>query len=188
MTILGVTASSILKSKAAFESIATATGNGSATSLSFTNISSGYRHLHIRFRTRSAENGSGLVNLVMTMNSDTSNAYASHGIRATANTMSYRGATGVANMEVGVTPQSNVSANFLGVGYIDILEYAVTDKTKVMRAISGFNNNGGVNSITQYYSGMRDNTAAITSLTFTLSSAGAFTTTSEIALYGIKGS
>ena len=87
MPVLGIVASSILKSSGSFESIATVTGNGVLTSLSFTSIPSTYKSLQIRYSV-AAPTSAG--QLQMRFNSDTATNYWYHetygnGTSATAN-------------------------------------------------------------------------------------------------------
>ena len=75
-------------------------------------------------------------------------------------------------------------ANIFSGVVIDLLDYANTSKYKTMRGFGGADRNGA--GLISFSSGSWQNTAAITTLTFTLQ-AGNFTQYSTIALYGIKG-
>ena len=78
--LLGILASSISGSKAvtnSYSSIATVTGNGSASTLSFTSIPSTYSHLQIRGICRDAR-AVTIDTAYATFNSDTGTNYADH--------------------------------------------------------------------------------------------------------------
>lgn len=83
------------------------------------------------------------------------------------------------------TPGTSASANIFGVGVIDILDYANTNKTKVIRALNGDDLNGeGYIALT---SGMLNSTSAVTSITFgSADGSGSIPQYSHFALYGVK--
>jgi hypothetical protein len=72
----------------------------------------------------------------------------------------------------------------MGVGIIDIHDYANTSKNTTSRHFLGVDNNG-VGRIFMS-SGMWPSTAAVNSVSI-ISEAGNWTTASQFALYGIKG-
>jgi hypothetical protein len=192
--ILGIMASSISGSKAitgAFESIATATGTGTAASLEFTSIPSTYKHLQIRYCIRGYDTTSRTYDdLRIRFNNDTTNAnYYGHyliGNGVTAYADSLAGISVGGKMTISpYLPGAGAAANIMAVGVIDILDYASTTKNKTTRFVAGNDRNSAEGSITLgsvgYFS-----TTAISSIQLLPDPTG-FTTTSSFALYGIKG-
>lgn len=191
MTILGVTASSILKISSAYESIATATGTGSSQDITFSSIPSTYRHLQIRGIARdtylSAPNNSS--SFYMTFNGVTTNTYSSHYIDANG-----LNATGGAAVNTGYIIIGNSmflsggTSNVMGGSIIDILDYADTSKNTTVRYLTGADGNtGNVLSTLCVGSGFFNNTAAITSIRLRTNFLY-WTATTQFALYGIRGS
>ena len=171
----------------AFESIATATGSG-ATSITFNSIPSTYAHLQLRMLIRSTGTGDGR-DLNLTVNGAASAGdYKSHYLLGNGSTVGsgvdVNGST--ANIWVGNPPASATAANIFAVSIVDILDYANTNKNKTIRALAGVDTNAGVYQNVCLLSGVRLSTAAISSVTLTLSN-GNFATGSSVALYGIKG-
>lgn len=160
-----------------YESIATLSGNGSSTSLTFTSIPSTYKHLQIRALGR---NSSGYIRF----NSDTGANYARHWIRGSGAAVSANSGTSQTEAFAFEFPDNTDTANIYGAGIVDILDYADTNKRKTIRSLTGTDKNGS-GSI-YFFSGLWMNTAAITSITI-YSPANAPTTDTKFALYGIKG-
>lgn len=189
MRILGVTASSY-EEYPAFESIATVTvGSGGSSSVSFTNIPNTYTHLQIRFIARSTVAGTNSDNIAFRINGDSGNNYTTH--RLTGNGTANAGA--FTSQSYGFLPSTTPSAgslsNTFAGGIIDILDYANTNKTKVIRALTGFDENNfsgnaGAARI-QFSSALWNSTSAMTSIEFINSAS--YTQYSHFALYGIKG-
>jgi hypothetical protein len=76
------------------------------------------------------------------------------------------------------------TANAFSTSVLDILDYANTNKTKVIRSLDGNDTNGSGN--VGLYSGMYNSTNAITSVTIAPQS-GNWNQYTTFALYGIKG-
>ena len=168
----------------AFESIATTLGTGSSATISFSSIPATYKHLQIRFIAR-VTNADTANNQFLQFNSDTGANYSWHliegdGAAATSN--------GLANYNytfAGRVSAATAAAGIMGVGIIDILDYANTNKYKTIKTLSGQDRNGG--GVARFDSGNWRNTAAITSIQLINSSTTNYTTDSQFALYGIKG-
>lgn len=75
------------------------------------------------------------------------------------------------------------TSSYVGVGVIDVLDYANTNKYKTVRSLNGIELNGS--GVIEFNSGNWRNTAAITSIEFVTAS-GNFNVGSTLALYGIK--
>jgi len=169
-----------------YESIATSAGTGSSTTVTFSSIPSGFKHLQIRALLKNTQNTNFESNLDVRVNSDTGTNYADH-------YLSGDGATATAS---GGATQSRIApvvffpylgkgtSSTMGVVIIDILDYASTTKNKTLRALGGYDNNGeGKVTIS---SGLWINTAAITSISLIEGSSYNWDTSATFALYGIK--
>jgi hypothetical protein len=180
--ILGIYASQISghlwAPTGAYESIATATPTGSTYFFSFTSIPQTYTHLQIRLL--AADGSSGDSPILMQLNGDGGTNYTWHSLYG--NGSSATSSAGTANSAMRIAQTTNSGSIFSG-GIIDILDYTNTNKNKVLRSLSGHDNNGS-GSI-YLYSGLWQNTAAITSIYFQ-AAGGNFQNYSNFALYGIK--
>jgi hypothetical protein len=187
-TILGIIASSGAGGGGAagtYESIATVTvGSGGAASVSFTSISATYTHLQIRYIGRGTVASTQEV-MKIEFNSDaTAGNYARHWLQGTGSAVNSYG-EGNFSDNLRLLAGDTTGSNIFGVGVIDVLDYANTNKYKTTRTLSGYDNNGeGQIALT---SGLWKNTAAITTITLTAFS-GNLKQYSQFALYGIKGS
>ncbi len=165
-----------------YESIATTTvGAGGSSDITFSSISSAYKHLQVRGIIR-ASTGTNNWGLRIRLNSDTGSSYTHHNLRGDGANPS---AEGYANQTYMYLDRATPSdANIFGGVVIDFLDYTNTNKYTTMRGLAGQDRNGA--GQISFNSGLWMNTAAVTTLTFTLES-GNFTQYSQLALYGIKG-
>jgi len=162
-----------------FESIASATGTGSSGTITFSSIPSTYTSLQIR-GLYGAASGSG-YGLYIQLNGDSSSNYAYHALYGDGSTASAFGAATQTKMYASF---GTVSSTVNGVTIIDLHDYTSTTRNKTVRFFSGEDANGS--GTVDLMSGLRVNTAAITSVTLVLEG-GLFSTSSQFALYGIKG-
>lgn len=171
-----------------FELIERINITSTTASMTFSSIPQTYRHLQIRYIAR--DTGSSTINnLAGYFNSDTTYTnYYWHLVEGTG-TATTADAIQVSALPLsfGLAPGTSTGSNIFGVGIIDILEYANTNKTKVFKTLSGMENNGGTNPYIRFASGMWNNTAAITSITLYPQPSGSLAQYSSFALYGIKG-
>ena len=183
MPILGILASAGAV-RNSYESIATANASGSSNTISFTAIPATYKHLQIRFITRSTRSATS-SNIFIGFNSDTTTGnYYGHMLEGNGSAVSAAAKIGTSTSFMSATSAaSNTSGIFSG-GVIDILDYANTNKYKTSRGLSGYDANGS--GLLYLASGLWMNTAAITSIEIT-DALGNFATNSTFALYGIKG-
>lgn len=183
MTILGVTASSILKINGAYESIASAVGDGTSTSVTFSSIPNTYAHLQVRISALFAGSGNGIS---IRPNSSTATNYTRHRMASNGSALSASG---------NASPDGLTGADVFGytvggrttqpsVAIIDLHNYASTTEYKTIRSFSGcdFNGNGEID----IFSSLWVQTTAISSLQ--IYSGAAFSTGTTFSLYGIKGS
>lgn len=191
MPMLGIMASSITGGlvTGAFESIASATGTGSNTSITFSSIPSTYTSLQVRILSRNTNASTDASIAQFTLNGDTTAAnYAWHELRGDGTTASASGASGSLPY-YGMTVRNGATAGIMGVTIMDIHDYASTTRNKTVRTFSGNDRNGA--GIVGMWSSLYLSTSAISSLTLyanTLASSTTyFTSNTVIALYGIKG-
>jgi hypothetical protein len=186
--ILGIMASGISGSKiatGAFESIATATGTGSSSTITFSSIPSTYKHLQIRGigRTTRAATDSALV---VRLNGDTASNYTYHTLLGNGTAASAGGFVTQTNMFLGRAAGNTAAANLAGVSLIDIVDYASTTKNKTLRSFHGIDANGVFTGDVYLSSGLWLSTSAITSISLIVSDGSSWTTASTFALYGIN--
>jgi len=192
MPIIGIMASANWASANAssFESIATATGTGSSGTITFSSIPSTYKHLQIRAIARDTyTGGNDDANYTITFNNTTTGLkYTGHYLRGNGSAASAGANTGqnqfyIYNGEM----DSGATANAMGVAIIDLIDYADTSKYKTMRYFTGADaNTASTNFHVALGSGVFMDTTAISSIQITSANAN-FTSTTQFALYGIKG-
>lgn len=179
--ILGILASSggAAIAGSSYESIATVTLGSAQSTIDFNSIPSTFKHLQIRFLTKTS--GSGSVGIMAwRFNGDSGNNYAVHGISGNGSSVG----TEVSNSRSDIYIYGGYSD--FGAGVIDILDYNSTTKTKTVRTLNGFDMNGS--GRIELFSGLWLNSSGgITSISFRDFYGGNFAQYSSFALYGIKG-
>jgi len=166
-----------------YESIASVNGTGSSGTITFSSIPSTYTHLQIRYLGRNARAVTGDT-LRMTFNSDSGSNYAYHALYGDGASVSAFSGTSLAYAPVGYAAGASAAANIMGVGVVDILDYANTSKNKTFRSLHGedFNGSGDM----ALFSGLWMSTTAINSITIVGGTGANFTTTTQFALYGVN--
>lgn len=151
-------------------------GPAGASSVSFTNIPNTYTHLQIRGIARTGSDQAVLVTF-----NGSSSTYKNHYLEGTG-TSAIAGAetnSGIALYGVSVSTANTFS------GFVwDVLDYANTNKNKVLRALNGFDKNG--TGYIDLDSGLWVDTSAITSITITPTGGTTFQQYTQFALYGVK--
>jgi hypothetical protein len=183
LQLLGTIASSVQKASPAFESIATTTvGSGGTSSITFSSIPGTYTHLQIRAIAQCSTSTSTWQRLVVSFNSNTTNAdYVDH--------LLYGDGTSAQSLAETSTRKGFGRASRTGVSYfaanvIDILDYANTNKYKTSRTLTGIDSNGSGQIALESNLWMKTN--AITAITITIEDNSNFNQYSHFALYGIK--
>jgi hypothetical protein len=172
-----------------YEPISTNTLGTATASVTFSSIPATYTHLQIRLFTQDARATYGITEIRMSFNGDSSSIYRTHNLYGdgASATSSDGGALGYIILGDG-TFGSSTGGTF-GVGIVDILDYANTNKFKTVRNLSGVDLNGTVASFggrAGLSSGVWRSTAAVSSLTLVSNSGVNFTQYSSFALYGVK--
>ena len=161
-----------------FESIATATGNGSSGTITFSSIPSTYQHLQIRLQVIASGGGGQSIRF----NSDSGNNYAYHSVGGNGSSVFAGGTANYSQIFVGDDAAATNPATMI----IDIHDYASTTKNKTVRSRFGHDRNGA--GSVYLYSGLWMNTSAVTSLSIGIGLFGGIFDTGTVAsLYGIKG-
>jgi hypothetical protein len=180
--------------KGDYESIATTTvGSGGVSSVTFSSIPATYKHLQVRWMARSSSTGTDRASVALSYNGDTGSNYVAHyllGDGASAASGNPAGSGAANNYTGGISciTAGLATASIFGVGIIDILDYANTNKYKTSRSLTGQDQNSS-NGRVQLVSGLWLSTSAITSITLQVNTefTSNFTQYSSFALYGIKG-
>jgi|688.fasta_scaffold29267_12 hypothetical protein len=168
----------------ALESIATVTvGSGGAANIEFTSIPGTYQHLQIRFIGRqtnsSVDGGFAKVQL----NGDTGSNYNYHALWANGATVyADTSGTGTVMYPLRATTATQTASVF-GAGVADILDYASSSKTTVIRALTGWDNNGS--GLIYLNSNLWTSTAAVTSIKLT-AGANDWAQHTTAALFGVR--
>lgn len=179
--ILGIFASAVTGgvSTTSFESIATVSvGSGGSSTVEFTSIPSTYTHLQLRYMARNSS-ANYFVRIGFN-NNTTATDYAYHILNGTGSSIT----TGYEN-NYSYAPRvySGSPTQVFGVGVVDILDYANTNKNKTFRGLGGFDANGS--GELDFISGLWMKTNAITSIQIS-AYAGSYQQYSHFALYGCK--
>ena len=176
----------------AFDALSTVVvPSGGLSSVTFSGFpQTGYTNLQIRYMVKSTRTSSvPLDELNLRMNGDSNGNYAQHCLFGNGSAANANSLTGQNNIELGSGfIGDNETGSQFGVGVVDILDYASSSKTKVVRMLGGVDMNGVVLSYggrVGLGSGLWNNTSPITSLTFYAEN-GNLVQYSSFALYGVK--
>jgi hypothetical protein len=185
MKILGIIASAVKsivwEPASAYYSLATVTLSASASSITFTGIPAGYKHLQIRCTART-DHTTVTQDFVYLLNNDTNNAnYVYHRLGGDGASAFAQSAT--SSRILGINTGINAGASMFGANVIDILDYSSTNKYKTVRNLVGSDRNGS--GIVGMYSNLWMNTAAVDSVSI-IAETGNWVQYSSFALYGVK--
>jgi hypothetical protein len=171
-----------------YEQIATVFPNGSLSSVVFSSIPQGFKHLQIRYAVRNNETFDAVRGFFLHLapeptDAGLGNIYRSHMLLGNGSTVTSTATAADFRIIQDFVPTANSTANSFGVGVIDILDYATTSKNKTVRWFAGslISSSNRVALI----SGARYLTDAVSTLQ--MYSNGAFVNGSRVSLYGIKG-
>jgi hypothetical protein len=168
----------------AFESIATATGTGSSATITFSSIPSTYTSLQIRFSCATTDATTD-ASAGLRFNSDSGSNYTYHWLYGSGSSAAATAGTAQNRIQTAAFYPGTSYASTMGVGVIDIHNYASTTQNKTARIINGWDANGA--GYIDLVSGLWLSTTAITSLSIVNISSQNFSTSSTFSLYGIKG-
>jgi hypothetical protein len=168
-----------------YQAIATITIPVSTTgTISFTSITSAYKHLQIRGVLKSGRTAATFDNIQLRINNDTTSNYNSH------NSYGFKSGS-PASQSAGTQTYSYISysgasgqPNYYSTLILDFADYTSTSKTKTGKYITGVDDNEY--GVTVYGSTLWLGTAAINRIDI-FTEISALTQYSSLALYGIKG-
>jgi hypothetical protein len=154
---------------------------GDTPSITFSNLGLGgvYQHLQLRAVLFGATAGMAVV---MRFNGVSTANYHSHVLRGTGSAASGGASTGRTSLLLHDDHTNTTNPCAL---VCDILDYSSTVKTKTIRSLFGYDNNGS--GQVGLYSGFYNSTDAITSITLIDAYGGNIRSGGRFALYGIKG-
>lgn len=182
---LGILAASGAGAAPAYELIQTTILSSSASSVVFSNLNTlaaDYKHLQVRVSVRSTDGNT----LRLRFNNDSGSNYTQHAFQATGSSVSASQSTSTDRIRA-VFPAANTGndSNVFAVGIIDILDFSNVSKKTTVKTLNGNWEEQNFNSILNFTSGLWNNTAAITTMTFTIES-GNLDTRSRLSLYGVR--
>ena len=187
MPILGIMASSVLKSTTSFESIQTVTVGTATSTMTFTSIPATYTHLQIRGMLNGTASGT-FGNARMGFNSNSGANYSSHNMYGYASATGAQSEVSGNRMYYQVYTSLASTSSYVGVTVIDILDYANTNKYKTLRSLGGQDLNSSSPTGEIYFgSNLWLSTTAISSLVIVPRTGTNFVQYTQFALYGIKG-
>ncbi len=158
-------------------------GAAGASSVSFTNIPGTYAHLQLRYLVKASGSSESYDFLQMTINGSTPSARQHY---LTGNGSAASADTGTLSAAVlSPFPNGNGPASTYGVGVVDILDYANTNKARVTRTLGGWDQNGS--GQVRLVSSWIDSTSAITSIELKSTNNNTLAQYSQFALYAVKG-
>ena len=170
----------------AYDLLETQVLTSNASSVTFTGLGSysDYKHLQIRAVTRNARTVGGHERILLRFNSDTGNNYATHRLRGTGSGVSSLANSSTNKIYAGYSPRESSGSEF-SANVIDILDFSSTNKNTTVRALAGFDSPSG--NYIGLFSGLWNDTSAVTSITFTDDGGDDFQANTRFSLYGIKG-
>ena len=116
---------------------------GLSSSIVFTNIPSGYKHLQLRVHARNTRNAAGGDGPDMFLNGDlTATNYSQHYLYGNGTDAAASGSVNAGSIYAIRIATDGQTSNVFGESIIDILDYSNTNKYKTVRALTGFDNNG----------------------------------------------
>jgi hypothetical protein len=168
----------------AMELIATQVLSSNPSSITFSSISSDFKHLQIRLITRSTTNGQDLY---LQLNSAASLTYRAHSLRGiTGSGVSSDAEGGTDRARIGFSGINSDTANDFTPFLIDILDANSSSKNKTVRTISGRTSTFSF-ATAGLWSLLYPSTQAVNSLTLSMNSPAAFAVGSRFSLFGIRG-
>lgn len=170
-----------------YDFIASATGDGSSNTITFSSIPQTYKQLQIIGRLDCTDGAAGTQAAIFRFNGNNSSTYSYHYVYGDGTNRGASGSSGSTSIYFDRLIASNVNSNNTFGGFvIDVYDYSNTSKNTTVRAIHGMDDNSGTTNYGIYLrSGAWYNTSAVTSISFTVAGYS-FTSDSSVSLYGIK--
>jgi hypothetical protein len=168
-----------------YDSLATVMLSTTTTTVTFSGIPVGYKHLQLRFLTRT--NASGSVSWQSMRFNDSTSNYNNHILQGSGSAALSAYENLGDRINFGETAGNGAGSGIFGTQIIDILDYASTNKAKTIRVLEGYELNGSGGILLR--SGLWHATPTpITSITVGPQNFGgvAYLTNSTFALYGVR--
>ena len=168
-----------------YDALATVTvPSGGLSSITFSGIPTGYRHLQLRILTRATYVPPPDTGGILNFNGDNGSNYSWHRMYGDGGTPAVGASANASFARIDRMSGGSTTSNVFGAMIVDILDYADTSKNKVVRSIGGYDANGtgwiGLNSA------VWRNNAAISSITFANADSTNLVQHTRAALYGVK--
>jgi len=177
-------AGEIYAPEGAYDALATVSLSTATSSITFSGIPTGYRHLQIRASHR-ATVGAGDGSVLMRFNDDVSTNYSWHRVYGYGSTAGADASINQTSMNVAQSMGATPSLQGFSVMINDVLDYSSVSKNKTVRSLAGTDLNGDGAGAFFYNSGAWMKTHPVTSIQITTNQT-AFATYSQFALYGVK--
>jgi hypothetical protein len=169
-----------------YELISTTVLGTAAASVTFSSLgdySSIYKHLQIRYVTRSSRSA-GNSAMSVRLNGDTGSNYAFHLLRGNGTDVASAAVASTSNAELAVSmPAASATANSFVAGVADFLDVYSSSKNTTIRNFSGTTTSNYIN----LNSVLWNDTASITSIELYEYLGNNLVAGSRFSLYGIKG-
>ena len=158
--------------------------SGGTAEVTFAGIPTGYSSIEIYGLARCATNTDR--NLRLYINGDMTNSnYRQHwlyGNGSTANSENNQ-----VSPQIGYLPMSGDTAGIFGMTVTEIVDYASSTKTKVVKSLAGWDGNGSTSGMVMFGSGAYfANTNPVTSVTIKMSNGANLAEFSQFDLYGVR--
>jgi hypothetical protein len=167
----------------AYDSLATVT-SPAATSVTFSGIPTGYKHLQIRMIGRIDRAGEANDFFTIRYNLDTGSNYSWHALEGSGSAVYGESSSSTSLPRNGDIAATTAASGIFGVGVIDILDYTNTNKYKTTRTLTGRDANGS--GWVWFGSSLWMNTAAISTINILPTYGTGFQANTQFALYGVK--
>ena len=170
-----------------FALLQTVSVSSPVNNVTFNNVNtySAYKHLQIRYEAQFST-GNNSRTLIMRLNGDNGANYAWHYLQGegsgTPQTFRYTSTSSIGIAEV--TAQGYTSQ--FSSGIVDILEHASANTNTTTKSLWGIQDDTNPYRRVALYSGLWNNTAAITSIAITADNGANFAVGSRVSLYGIN--
>jgi hypothetical protein len=143
-----------------------------------------YKHLQVRITSRDNRATDGGNNVLVRLNGDTGGNYAWHRLRGNGSSVTSSAGSSATSMNLFASQALNDTASSFGAAVLDLLDPYSTSKNKTLRCLQGIR--AATDPAIELRSGFWNNTASITSITFTPETSGSFVTGSRFSIYGIR--
>jgi hypothetical protein len=174
----------------AYDALASVTvPSGGVSSITFSGIPTGYKHLQIRALAQSSRSGfpDGYFTRVGNSNIDTGDNYSWHYLDCDGSNAVASATASTSSARIGSISGQSATSMFTA-NIVDILDYTNTNKYKTIRSLFGYdtNGNGSVGQRVGVYSGLWQSNSAINIIRIFPEVGPNFQEHSSFALYGVK--